>query len=331
MSFLKKIRNLIPSARYATKLEKILTTRIDQLDYKNEYLFWMLQNTLMNGRDDVRQTVFANLPKATGNIRRTQLACAFIMKRMKEICDANDLHFFPMYGTLLGAYRHKGFIPWDDDIDVLMNCADVRKLKALLEKDSELVLDHYYADQNYIMYKVKFKDSDKFFVDIYPLDFFDANEENHEKRWYESIEAHRELNMTILKEMTTRKLVPRDGTPFRSAVLDDILENLMQDFAKKMPYFGHGDYFCLGLENQYVIRRRLGLKKVSDGYPIRTNFLEFEGNRYDALNNVEELMADRFGYIWEFPQDLHVGHASESGTFTAADVEFCRRIGIGEV
>lgn len=54
-----------------------------------------------------------------------------IMSDLDKFCRDNNLRYSLAYGTLIGAVRHKGFIPWDDDIDILMPRADYQ---ALLEK-----------------------------------------------------------------------------------------------------------------------------------------------------------------------------------------------------
>ena len=68
-----------------------------------------------------------------------------ILKDIDKICEENNLQYTMFGGSLLGAVRHQGFIPWDDDIDILMPQKDYEKLLEILKTD----LDEKYEVVNY--------------------------------------------------------------------------------------------------------------------------------------------------------------------------------------
>lgn len=61
-------------------------------------------------------------------LRQLQLKCLAILVYFKGICEKNNLTFYLAGGTAIGALRHRGFIPWDDDVDVFMPRPDYEKL-----------------------------------------------------------------------------------------------------------------------------------------------------------------------------------------------------------
>lgn len=87
-------------------------------------------------------------------IREIQLQQIQLIKVFKEICEKEHLQYFMIGGTMLGAIRHKGYIPWDDDADFAMPREDYEKLlsKAPTYLHEPFRLENYLFDSNYYYY-----------------------------------------------------------------------------------------------------------------------------------------------------------------------------------
>ena len=71
-----------------------------------------------------------------------------VLKDFIKICDENNLRYMMLGGTMLGAVRHKGFIPWDDDIDIGMPRADYERfIEIFMEPNKENLYLNYYKNQ----------------------------------------------------------------------------------------------------------------------------------------------------------------------------------------
>lgn len=94
------------------------------------------------------------MKKATkqSTLREIQLAELELLKKLDAFCKKNKIKYFISYGTLLGAVRHKGFIPWDDDIDVSMMRKDFVRFCELVQKDNTLKFKSFETDKDYLFY-----------------------------------------------------------------------------------------------------------------------------------------------------------------------------------
>ncbi len=87
--------------------------------------------------------------------REIQLTLLEILKDIDAFCKEHDIHYSIAFGTLLGAVRHKGFIPWDDDIDLLMPRPDFERFISTYTSPRFRCL---YNDRRFTQYFAKVED-----------------------------------------------------------------------------------------------------------------------------------------------------------------------------
>lgn len=118
---------------------------------------------------------------------RVQQIQVELLKEFDKICRKHDLRYNISFGTLLGAVRHKGFIPWDDDIDVTMPAEDFNRLDSIMKKELDETKYYYRCpeneENNHLIFKhlerkgtvytkpgrSKLKNEIGVFIDIFPM------------------------------------------------------------------------------------------------------------------------------------------------------------------
>ena len=93
-------------------------------------------------------------------LRRQQMRMLEILVEIDKICKKHDIRYWLSSGTLIGAMRHNGFIPWDDDLDIEMMRSDYLRLMEVLpsELPDWLALQNDETDPNYFFYYAKVRD-----------------------------------------------------------------------------------------------------------------------------------------------------------------------------
>ena len=93
-------------------------------------------------------------------LRRQQMRMLEILLEVDKICKRHDIPYWLSSGTLIGAMRHNGFIPWDDDLDIEMMRSDYLRLMQVLpgELPEWLALQNEETDPNYFYFYAKVRD-----------------------------------------------------------------------------------------------------------------------------------------------------------------------------
>lgn len=259
---------------------------------KPEYLKLKKQNPFYEYQKN--NTPITEIPAATGQIRDIQLANLALLKELDFVCKKNHLQYWLDFGTLLGAIRHKGFIPWDDDIDVSMMRDDYNKIIEAFNtssRNSDIYAEQTYLGKGQTIIKVKHKKCPHLFVDIFPHDYANCNLDKKER-----IQKTKKLH-DIRQKMNKEKCL--DNSP---AILNKI-ENLNKEIIPDV-YVEQSDIQC-GLE--YAYTEPLWIYKYDTVYPLKE--ISFEGFMAMCINKPQEYLSEIFGNYMSYPKKIGFGHS----------------------
>ena len=140
------------------------------------------------------ENIIDNREEGKTTLRQTQLVQLKILKYVHNICEKNNINYWLDGGTLLGAVRHKGFIPWDDDLDIAMLRKDYEKFLEIAKKElpNDMFLQNIFTEKYYTRPFTRIRDKYStynfhdgesintkihkgIFIDLFPFDYVPKN------------------------------------------------------------------------------------------------------------------------------------------------------------
>lgn len=244
------------------------------------------------------------------NLHKNELE---ILQEVVRICEENNLTYFLIGGTLLGAIRHKGFIPWDDDLDIAMPREDYNKflLISIKNLNKKYYLHCNKTDPNYWLPFAKIRkentvfdeknsshiDSHKgIYVDIFPLD-----NANKEKSLFQVLQAYitKKLSVVILWKMGFYKKEISLSLKIILRIMNCvklIKLSTFQQFIMSLNKNYQSKYFVNLGSNYNYIKQTIPKNKYYP--PVK---VEFEGKYYNAPNDWDYILKRIYGDYMKLP------------------------------
>lgn len=262
------------------------------------------------------------------DLREAQMVMVDILKCVHELCEKHGLRYFLDAGTLIGAVRHKGFIPWDDDVDIGMLREDYNRFLEIAKKElpKHLFLQTFETDEYYDVYpcpcKVRCNNTLLFekdaknennkmhngiYIDVFPYDSLPKS-----KLMYK---IQRTISYNILKSFKRIRDIP-DKLSFKNKITFTFYRLVVKMFPNKrrLKLFEFlikwnnpkSEYMGYGVDtywSEYIYKK-------SDYFDL--DKLEFEGQSFYCPKNYDTILTQLYGDYMTMPKEEdRVWHAKE--------------------
>lgn len=247
-------------------------------------------------------------------LRKVQIKQLTILKEIDRICKKHNIDYWLDGGTLLGAVRHRGFIPWDDDIDIAMKASDIKQFETIAQKElpTWLFLQNRQTDPYCKEDITKIRDLNSLY-----LEYSDSFNEPYEKGIYVDIfpmVPYPSVSPGLVKKICRGYSVAHSITNKPKRISFHTLFEFLYFYLKKV-FLGivwkilcainSNDTFFSNIikQNGYGIMHR-----TKDIFPVST--ITFEDTTFSAPCNPNGYLTDLYGdYMQLPPKEKRKGHA----------------------
>ena len=227
-----------------------------------------------------------------------------ILINVAKFCDEHDIKYSLAYGTLIGAIRHKGFIPWDDDIDIIMMRDEYERFVSMYKSEEFDLVD---GDQQANHLKVRISDrntclvfqnsetNNKYYesgvwVDVFPIDMVPDNP----------------LYYSFMKKTIKRLyLLMKVGEVRGPYLITKLLHPLLKPFSKPLLKIVRRMIVLFNGKNTHTLANMSLWYLNYPPFPVEfmTKFVEveFDGYNFKAISQYHEFLTSIYGDYMQLP------------------------------
>lgn len=240
-----------------------------------------------------------------------------LLKEIKTICENNNIQWFIMYGTLLGAVRHKGFIPWDDDADIVMTHDNWLKFKEAFTKnplpnrrltsvdidasDYGQVMARYHdiTQEQLLKYCTIFNSKQGIYIDILILDNFPDDAKDRD-----------EYHQTFLDycELAQKRYCPSSYLPGKNHYKEKIAFFLFKDRQKELQSYINKLSTLGNKNNKFLIQRYCINHRYPQEYLSEAILVPFEDTTLPIPKKFYEVLCLQYGENWMYIPQNKISH-----------------------
>lgn len=225
-----------------------------------------------------------------------------ILISVSGFCERNDIMYSLAYGTLIGAIRHKGFIPWDDDIDIIMPRSDYNRFVATYRDERYVIVDGSHnanhshirvSDQKTVLqlnpWRARFY-KEGLWIDVFPIDKVPDSQKGY-------LRFHKWVWFLFEVQLT--------GEVERKGFLNKVFHVICKPFRN---YFGKKALHTMTRYNEKDTRSvaNMGLwnldwPKFPESYMNEYVDVDFEGHKFKAIKEYDSFLRGIYGDYMQFP------------------------------
>ena len=252
-----------------------------------------------------------------------------ILLEFKKVCEINDLQFYLCGGTMLGAARHKGFIPWDDDIDICMIRDDYERLIQIYNKNEKLFSSNIelkcfenntfaspyikiinnrtkVIDKNYDL-----EDVDSLWIDVLPVDGLPSDEKEVVKIYKKTAFWRRIMLLSVVKSGVGKNIFKKIFKPIIAKPIAKIIgrKKCTKELIKIGKKYDVNDSEYVGIVTWGLYGPSERMRKSEY---LQSVDVEFEGHKFKAMSCWNSYLSNLYGdYMKLPPVEKRISHELE--------------------